>query len=188
MFQIEKAVITEIDQIMAIEHDCFDIGIIENKQVFLERIQTFPQGFLVVKNPKDQKVIAYISSEIWHEKPLPLYTMNEFKLGHSIKSSHHLNGSEIYIASMGVLKSERGKGLGDLLFKTLLSTLKQSYPNLFSAILIVSTDWPHAQKIYQKNGFQEIGRLDAFFNPRLDLFFDAIIMRKILNHVPHQTP
>jgi ribosomal-protein-alanine N-acetyltransferase len=186
MFQIEKAVVTEIDQIMAVEHDCFEIGIIEDQQVFLERIQTFPEGFFVVKNLKDQQIIAYISSEIWHEKPI--YTTNDFKLGHSIKSSHHLNGSELYIASMGVLKSERGKGLGDLLFKELLSTLKKSYPHLSSAVLIVSADWQNAQKIYQKNGFKEIGRLENFFNPSSNLSFDAIIMRKTLTHFPYQTP
>jgi ribosomal-protein-alanine N-acetyltransferase len=174
MFQIQKAIPNNIDQIMNVEYDSFDVGIVESQSVFQERIDTFAEGFLVIKN--DQKIVAYISSEIWPEKSL--YTVNDFKLGHSIKSSHHLNGSTIYIASMGVLKSERGKGLGDLLFKTLLTSLKQSYPHLSSAVLIVSTDWQHAQKIYQKNGFQEIGRLENFFNPSSDLFFDAIIMRK----------
>ena len=62
----------------------------------------------------DSEISGYISSEIWE------YSENidekMFDLDHDIKKVHNINGSELYISSIGVLEKHRKKGYGNLLF------------------------------------------------------------------------
>ncbi|MBA2859752.1 ribosomal-protein-alanine N-acetyltransferase [Methanococcus maripaludis] len=175
---MEKMVIrnarkTDIDEIMNIEYDSFIEGISENRNVFLDRIATFQNGFLVLE--VDSEILGYISSEIWE------YSENidekMFDLNHDIKKVHKCNGSELYISSIGILKKHRKNGYGNLLFKELIEKISKNY-KISSMILTVSVNWKPAIKLYEKNGFKEIGRIKEFFED--DDSSDGIVMRKYI--------
>jgi len=175
---IRTASLDDIDDIMKIERECFPIGIVENEDVFIERIKTFKDGFLVVVDKELNQCVGYITSEIWkYNKEI---NDENFNLGHSIQEKHHEDGEELYIASTGVLNEYCRKGLGSLLFTELLMVIKTKYFHVKSAILIVSSTWIPAQKIYKRNGFVEKKIISQFFQPVDQETSDGIIMRKSL--------
>lgn len=150
----------DISDIMKVEHSSFSEGIGEGEAVFAERIRCFPEGFRVMKH--DDKIIGYISSEIWSCNDS--IKDDAFLLGHSISSVHDYRGTELYISSMGMFPSYRGHSLGRYMFENFIEYIKLTFPGLESVILIVSESWSTARKIYDDNGFNEINRIDNFFN------------------------
>jgi ribosomal-protein-alanine N-acetyltransferase len=175
-FRVRKAKLKDIEAIMNIENESFAAGIRENKEVMLERITTFNDGFLVLVDKEDMP-LAYISSELWdYKKDI---NKTEFTLGHSIVDKHKKDGQELYISSTALAQSLRGYGYGHILFEHLLNMIKRDYPNLKSSILLVSKKWSNAQKIYQNNGFIQVDCIKDFFVTTDDIN-DGIIMRKKL--------
>ena len=47
--KIRNAKIKDIEKILEIEHNSFDKNICEDRQVFIDRIETFNEGFLVAE-------------------------------------------------------------------------------------------------------------------------------------------
>lgn len=168
-----EATLDDINDIMFIENNSFQQGIREEKNVFLERIITFPAGFLLLEH--EDRVIGYICSELWRYKEN--IDLVDLKLGHCIKTIHDPTGEELYISSMGVLPEFRGEGLGALMFESLLNRLLKTYPRIKSILLIVSRNWLAAQSIYRKNGFREIAIIPNFFQPMNLEQQDGIVMR-----------
>ncbi|WMW26271.1 N-acetyltransferase [Methanolobus sediminis] len=168
---IRNAEKEDIEGIMCVEHRSFHTNIAENSDTFLERIESFSDGFLVMVI--DGEIAGYISSELWD------YSENieteKFVLGHNITETHRNDGKELYISSIAVLKKYRGKGYGNALFSELVSRIYRNY-EISSIILMVSVNWIAARKIYEKNGFKEIQVIKYFFDD--DEKSDAIIMRK----------
>ena len=169
----------DIKNIMKIEEEAFEKDVCEKEEVFLERIDIFKDGFLVIEF--EGEIIGYISSEIWSYKE----NINEtdFKLGHSIKDLHNLKGQELYISSFGILKKYRGSGLGKYIFNSFLNYIHKKFENINSTILLVSTQWQNAIRIYKKIGFIEIILINDFFTyENSEKNIDGIVMRKILNN------
>ncbi|WP_432665921.1 GNAT family N-acetyltransferase [Wukongibacter baidiensis] len=168
----------DIEDIMRIETSSFDLEICEKSEVFLERINVFHKGFFIMEYGNE--TIGYLSSELWEYKDD--IAEKDFKLGHSIKESHRNNGTELYISSMGVSPKYRGKQLGKLMFEEFSKYIVTTNNNLKSIILIVSEKWKRARKIYKDNSFQEILRIESFFeyNKQSDYNEDGIVMRKYL--------
>ncbi len=168
----------DIDYIMEIEQSSFSKIVCEDKDVFLQRIETFKQGFIVMEY--DNEVIGYICSEIWE------YSENvdrdKFTFGHLIKDSHKTNGNEIYISSMGILPKVRGYGLGKAMFEFFIKYIPELVESPKSIILIVSENWKNARNIYINNGFKEICTFNEFIDYRHVPPFkeNAIVMRKLL--------
>lgn len=175
--QIRKAIPEDIDSIVKLEHDGFEEGLRETKDIFIERLNVFNDGFLVLVD-ENKNILGYISSEIWNYKQQ--VDEKDFTLNHSIRNKHKANGDEIYISSMVLAKQMQGKGWGHILFDYLVDNIKEFYPNLKSSILIVGNTWKEAQKIYFNNGFKKIGILEDFFQTSSGESSDAIIMRKPL--------
>lgn len=170
---IRNAQKDDLEEIMLIEHESFHKNIIEKRDVFLERIELFPEGFLLLEN--DDGITGYISSEIWE------YTESigpeRFNLNHRMADIHTTAGSQLYISSIGVLKKHRGKGYGKLLFSELTERMNSKY-EISDMILIVSENWDAARRIYENRGFIQVQRIPCFFDD--DENSDAIVMRKHL--------
>ncbi|MDI3485502.1 MAG: [ribosomal protein S18]-alanine N-acetyltransferase [Methanolobus sp.] len=168
---IRNAEKEDIEGIMCVEHDSFHPNITENSDNFLERIEVFQKGFLVMLI--DGEIAGYISSELWN------YSKNigteKFVLGHSITETHKNDGKELYISSIGVLEKYRGRGYGNTLFSELVSRICSEY-EISSIVLIVSENWHAAKRIYEKSEFHEIQIIKCFFDD--DEKSDAIVMRK----------
>ncbi|MDP2215792.1 MAG: N-acetyltransferase [Methanolobus sp.] len=161
----------DIEKIMHIEHESFQEHIRESRDVFLDRISAFREGFLVMEICED--ICGYISSEIWDYAEN--ITATSFTLNHRISETHTTTGSELYISSIGILEKYRGKGYGNLLFTELSCRMIEKYV-ISSMILLVSASWDAARKIYEKNGFEEMCRIPGFF----DKVNEGIVMRKHL--------
>lgn len=176
-FQIRKANKNDIDSIINLENNGFEEGLREGREIFIERLDVFNDGFLVLAD-EDGNVVGYICSEIWDYKDK--INEKDFALNHSIIEKHDANAEEIYISSMVLSKDMKGKGWGHILFDYLIDNIKEFYPNLKSSILIVGSRWKEAQKIYFNKGFTKIGVIKDFFQPLNGVNSDAIIMRKLL--------
>jgi len=170
---IRNATIDDIDAIMKIEHACFDESTIEERVIYLQRIKTFSDGFLVIEYQKE--VIAMISSEIWNYRQK--INAGDFYLNHHIDKKHDVNGDELYISSLAVLPRFQGHKLGEQLFLTLINEVSSVYPKVKHIILLVSENWVKAIRIYTKNLFSECCTLIDFFGDNQGKS-NGIVMRK----------
>lgn len=176
MIGFRNASIKDIDKIMAIEKDCFKIGVREKKNIFKKRLDVFADGFIVITD--NDEVIGYACGEIW-KKDTPL-SEKAFALGHNPFDAHDVNGNRFYISSMGIFKTKRGGGIGKLLFSTLIERIMAKYPNIDELILVVAEDWDIAKSIYEKQGFNKTFVLQNFFKPRGEKEVGGIVMNKKL--------
>jgi ribosomal-protein-alanine N-acetyltransferase len=165
---------SDIEKIMELENACFNKYTREKKEVYLERINTFPDGFIVMQN--ENEFIGAISSEIWQYTP----SINRelFNLGHSIKEMNKSDGNELYISSIGIFPKYRNYGFGEELFLALIKNIKLKYPNVIHGILLLNEEWKYAKKIYQANGFRKEYILDDFFISDDGIKKNGIVMRK----------
>lgn len=168
---IRNAEKSDIETIMLIEHSSFHKNIAESRETFLERIEVFSDGFLVLMIGK--KVIGYISSELWEYSED--IDAGKFQLEHSITDTHRNDGSELYISSIGILEECRRSGYGTMLFSELGKKMFANY-RVNSVILIVSENWTAARRIYENNGFRQLQIMSGFFNDNNKS--DAIVLRK----------
>jgi len=111
----------DLQSILKIEDDCYPVGIKERPETFIERILTYPEGFLLTHN--NGQCVGYICSEIWQLQDQP--TADLFTLNHPIATTHNQNGNTLYISSMGILAKYRSNGLGQSLFKELINRINK---------------------------------------------------------------
>jgi ribosomal-protein-alanine N-acetyltransferase len=165
---------SDIEKIMELEDACFNKYTREKKEVYLERINTFPDGFIVMQNKSE--FIGAVSSEIWRYTP---YINREiFNLGHSIKETNKPNGNGLYISSIGIFPKYRNHGFGEELFLALIKNIKLKYPNVIYVILLLNEEWKCAKKMYQRNGFKKEYILDGFFTSDDGTKKNGIVMRR----------
>jgi ribosomal-protein-alanine N-acetyltransferase len=169
-----NANISDIEKIMELEEACFNKYTREKKEVYLERIDAFPDGFIVMQNGSE--FIGAISSEIWQY--VPYLNREIFTLGHSIKEMNKPNGDELYISSIGIFPKYRNYGFGEELFLTLIKNIKLKYQEVIHGILLLNEEWKYAKKIYQKNGFEDVHVFNGFFVSDDGTNKNGIIMRK----------
>lgn len=179
-----NAIIADISSIMKIEHASFLDVICEDRNIFIERINTFPDGFRVMEC--DGEVIGYICSELWER--VNSFNKELFTLGHSIKNHHISYGREIYISSMGLNPEYRSLGLGNMMFNEFVMYITNLIFNIESIVLLVSEKWSKARRIYKSNGFKEIDILESFFyyNVEKPYYENGIVMRKELRYIENR--
>ena len=176
--KIRNAKINDIEKILEIEHNSFAKNICEDKQVFIDRIETFNEGFLVVEYKNE--IIGYICCEIWSYNEI--LKESNFLLNHSIKESHKANGNELYISSFAISPKVRKYGIGKILFNYLIDNVDKLIINPKSLLLIVAENWTSARNIYLNKSFHEVCILKEFFDyGNIEPFkADGIVMRKLL--------
>lgn len=173
----KEATSQHLDQILAMEEVGFAPGNRERKEVYEQRIETFPQGSLMAY--VGSECVGCFFSEIWRFTPVP--TVEHFALGHDIRHRHDpLRGTELYVTSMTVAPPFRGCGLGKELFSGGISQVARMYPQMKTALLLVNETWHNARKIYAAAGFREITTLRHFFNPEEGVHENGIAMRRAL--------
>lgn len=189
--RVRPARLGDLPRILELERLCFDGDTQESEEVYRERIETFPEGFLVLETAPDDHgdvsdygetpLAGFICSELWlrstHAEPAPV-TAELFSLGHSIRERFSVEGNELYISSLAVEPAYRGKGYGELLFQTLNERIRSGFPKVESIILLVGERWIGARKIYERAGFTTVGILKDFFGGDSVESYDGIVMRK----------
>ena len=136
--KIENLTIKKINEIMSLESQLFGL-IAEDKEVILDRINTFREGCWGIFNKTE--LIGYCSSEIWE-------SYNKIKLNQKASINHQLKGKILYITSIAILPEYQNKGFGGRLIKKLIKIARKH--KLLSLYLRTSK----ARKFYEKNGFQ----------------------------------
>ena len=165
--------VSDIWDIMRLERACFNEHTQEPESIYLERIECFPDGFMIMENKSD--FIGAVSSEIWQRHAM--ITPDKFSLGHSIKGKIDLSGNELYISSVGVLPKYRNKGYAEILFRNLIDNVMKKFENIKYVILFVNEKWTYARKIYGKYGFYEVAGFEGFFTEDDGSKSNGIIMR-----------
>ena len=79
---------------------------------------------------------------------------------------------EAHVATIGVTGSRQGEGTGALLLDALLAEADRRSPVV---LLEVRADNEHAQELYRRRGFIEIGRRRGYYQPSGT---DAVVMRR----------
>lgn len=117
------------------------------KEKILQRIQTYPEGFIVLEN--NNEVIGFINSGATHKVAL---SDDEFKelIGHDPSGKH------IVIMSVVVHPSFQGKGMAGQLMESFIETMKQS--GKADIYLICQTE---LIDMYTKYGFIYLGQSDS---------------------------
>ena len=83
----------------------------------------------------------------------------------------------MYISSFAIDTAYRGNGYGEAIFEAFLDKMREKY-NLKSGILLVSSEWENAKRIYEKHGYKCLENISNFFINDLEEKFAGIIMRK----------
>ncbi|OQA33808.1 MAG: Mycothiol acetyltransferase [Betaproteobacteria bacterium ADurb.Bin341] len=174
---VRRATLADLDTVMALETSGFAPGIVEDRAVFAQRIAVFPEGFLLAEET-GKPPCGYFCTEIWMD--WDVCDPARFDLGHDIADWLNRQGEMLYLASMTIAPQQRGTGLGRRLFRAGLDQMAQTFPHLREALLIVNEHWQEARKIYASEGFGEIARLPAFFQPDGGPMGDAIVMTRFL--------
>lgn len=183
----------DIDAIMQIENACFAPHIRETKETFLERINVFTDGFYLLRQAQDNKVVGYICTEIWEREVDNLcktcakvnahkvdstWARDDFVLGHSISTKHSNNGSNLYISSIALLPTLRGLGAGRAFFSAVIAQIAKNYPNIKNFVLLVCEEWMAARSIYQKEGFVQVAEFKDFFAVEEARLCSGLVMTK----------
>jgi [ribosomal protein S18]-alanine N-acetyltransferase len=79
---------------------------------------------------------------------------------------------EAHVATIGVTGSRQGEGIGAQLLDALLAEADRRSPVV---LLEVRADNQHAQELYRRRGFAEIGRRRGYYQPSGT---DAVVMRR----------
>ena len=79
---------------------------------------------------------------------------------------------EAHVATIGVTGSRQGEGTGALLLDALLAEADRRSPVV---LLEVRADNQHAQELYRRRGFTEIGRRRGYYQPS---GADAVVMKR----------
>ncbi len=157
-YRIRPARPEDLDDILSIEDDSFDPAIRESRETFRERMEVFPEGFVVLANSDGPG--GYLCSELWDLPGLP--GTADFALGHSARDRHSPRGRTLYISSYGIRRSLRGRGLGKALFRDFLANASSAFA-FDEVLLLVSKTWAEARAIYAAEGFRRVLELPGFF-------------------------
>jgi ribosomal-protein-alanine N-acetyltransferase len=79
---------------------------------------------------------------------------------------------EAHVATIGVTGTRQGEGLGARLLDALLAEADRRSPVV---LLEVRADNAHAQELYRRRGFAEIGRRRGYYQPSGT---DAVVMKR----------
>lgn len=172
--KIRNAKLSDLKGIMVVEDQSFIPEIVESENVFAERLSAYPAGFFVLVDDENN-IVGYFSSELWASVPKD---STSFTLGHSALENHCKNGSVLYVSSVAVLKSYRGKSLGEMLFNECVKEICLKNKNVKHGVLLVNDVWKGAKHIYEKNGFVEYSKIEKFFRTSDNSFTDGILMSK----------
>lgn len=189
-YQVTQARPGDIDEIMRIENECFERGVREERGTFVERIETFPGGSLILLPGTEpewnalpaqldargaaRKCAGYICSEIWASVPAALPA--EWKLGHSARERHVEGGTVLYVSSFAVDPAFRGNGTGKFFFTEAVGQITGRNPSVERIAFIVNESWLAARRIYETEGFRYTGKMERFFRQTES----ALIMEKEL--------
>lgn len=147
VLNVRTANIFDLDRCFEIENASYAGEEAATKDKVLKRIQTYPEGFLVLENTEE--IIGFINSGATHKVEL---SDEEFKelIGHDPSGKH------IVIMSVVIHPKYQGKSFTSLLMKSFINSMKEMGKT--EIYLICQTD---LISLYAKYGFVHLGKSDS---------------------------
>ncbi len=144
---IRSAKVSDLERCFEIEHASYAGEEAATKDKVLKRIQTYPEGFLVLENNKE--IVGFINSGATHKVEL---SDEEFKelIGHDPQGQH------IVIMSVVIHPKYQGKSLTTLLIHHFIDAMKEMEKT--EIYLICQTELIN---MYAKYGFVHLGESDS---------------------------
>ena len=146
-FNIRSAKISDVDRCFEIETSAYAGEEAATKEKILKRIQTYPEGFLVLAN--SEEIVGFINSGATDKVEL---SDEEFKE----LVGHDPDGKYIVIMSVVIHPKYQGKGLASLLMKSFINAMKEMGKT--EIYLICQTE---LLTMYTKYGFVHLGESDS---------------------------
>lgn len=141
--QFTTATDSDIEYIHNLDQQIFgSYGADEDVGIITKRVQTFPEGCLIIKHRdgNTQYNVGYITSEKWKE-------MKEPVLNEDPEKSHHPDGKILNITTLAIETKYQKKGFGS---KTLQFITKLCKDQNCEQIVLETAK---ARKFYEDNGF-----------------------------------
>ena len=144
---IRSAKVSDLDRCFEIEKDAYAGEEAATKEKILKRIQTYPEGFIVLENEKE--IIGFINSGATHKVEL---SDEEFKelIGHDPDGKH------IVIMSVVIHPNYQGKSFTSLLMRNFINAMQAMGKT--EIYLICQTELIN---MYAKYGFIHLGESDS---------------------------
>lgn len=161
---IQIAEPSDLKEIYKIELD-IEHGNAASESVLKDRMNMFNEGFLVLK--RGGKVIGYIESLIWNEKPFETFDeIKEFPINYNVR------GNTWYIIFLAIVTKYRRKGYGTKLLKQIEDLAKHF--EIYKISLVAKGT---LVEFYKKRGFKAIRQLPTFLKNK---GHNSILMEKKL--------
>ena len=147
VLNIRSAKSSDLERCFEIESVAYAGEEAATKEKILKRIQTYPEGFLVLEN--SQEIVGFINSGATHKVAL---SDEEFKelIGHDPEGEH------IVIMSVVIHPKYQGNSLTSLLMKGFINAMKEMGKT--EIYLICQTELIN---MYAKYGFVHLGESDS---------------------------
>jgi GNAT superfamily N-acetyltransferase len=102
-----------LEQVIGVENSAWPEELRASRKKFTSRLETFPQGFIVVRVNGVIKGVS--TSERTTYNPQIFKTWDELTDNGFIKETHIPQGKDLYVVSVGVAQDTQGLGLGSKL-------------------------------------------------------------------------
>lgn len=144
---IRSAKVSDLDRCFEIEKDAYAGEEAATKEKILKRIQTYPEGFIVLQN--EREIIGFINSGATHKVEL---SDEEFKelIGHDPDGKH------IVIMSVVIHPNYQGNSFTSLLMRNFINAMQAMGKT--KIYLICQTELIN---MYAKYGFIHLGESDS---------------------------
>ena len=144
---IRSAKESDLERCFEIETACFSKEEAATKEKILTRIQTYPEGFIVLEN--NEEIIGFVNSGATHKVELSDEAFKEL-------IGHDPSGNQIVVMSVVVHPAYQGKGMASQLMIHFIESMK----NLGKAeiYLICQTE---LIEMYAKYGFVYLGQSES---------------------------
>lgn len=106
----------DLDDILGVEGAAWPEGIRASREQFVERLETYPEGFLIADlygKPAGVLTSQRIDYRLG-DKPAG---WEETTAGGSIRATHRQGGNSLYVVSVGVAAESQGRGIGSRLIR-----------------------------------------------------------------------
>lgn len=107
----------DLEQVTAVEAECFPAAEAAGKEDFERRIQTFPESFLIAE--KEGRMIGFINGCVTDETAIcdEMYENEAF---------HKEEGAYQSVFGLDVIPEERNQGIAELLMKALIERAREA--------------------------------------------------------------
>ncbi|HLP63454.1 GNAT family N-acetyltransferase [Flavobacterium sp.] len=164
IFVIAKASESDIKKVYDIELE-IEHSNAASEETLNNRMFMFNEGFIIIKNKKNNNVVGYIESFIWNEKEFETFDeISNFPLNFNI------NGNTLYIIFVAVDKDYRKMGLATKLLNEVDLLAKK---HNVKKVQLVAKD--QLMNFYAKFGYKEIKELPQFLK---DKDYKSVLMEK----------